>query len=397
MGWERRIERWLRRTERALAPFERFVREYTAGLRTRDLQHLFDRDAPEAWAVLTRDQEDDTAAPRQRGWRRALQLARMVFLGLSYKLSPPRRVLFAVAMLCILLGIVTCNVQPDIRTGIDDSPFWFLLGAGGLLFLLALELVERIRFRDELQVARQLQHDLLPHSAPDVAGWSFAFSYSTANEVGGDFYDFIPLADGRLAVIAGDASGHGMSAGLIMATTKAALQVAIRVDPDPEHVVTRVNEVLYTTGDRRSFMTLFYGVLDPASGALECVDAAHPFPLVRHTDGTVEEIGHGAFPLGIRPTVQLASAFTTLAPGETLLLYSDGLPEAYAPERGSFGFARIVDLLASGGSPQAVHDRLISALEGFLLDHPRSDDVSLVVLQRAPVPPPPPPAPTRSG
>jgi sigma-B regulation protein RsbU (phosphoserine phosphatase) len=202
-----------------LQGLEQFFREYTRGLRTRDVKHLFERDAANAFAVLIR--EHAKGPEPEGGFHRFFFRARLLFLGLSYKLSPPRRLLFAAAMVALVLGcffkLQLRLLRGHVNISINFSGVWFLLAAGALLFLLILELVDRIRVRDELEVARQLQADLLPKELPLVPGYRFAHCYQTANEVGGDSYDVTQLPDGRLALLVADASGHGMAAGLVMA------------------------------------------------------------------------------------------------------------------------------------------------------------------------------------
>lgn len=393
----KRLEAGARRVRAWFAPFERFVRDYTKGLQAGDIRRLFDQDATAAYRVLTRDQ---TGPPQElRGFKLFWYRARIVFLGLSYKLSPVRRALFAVSVLLTLLAVFRYDwVVTGRRVGIDDSLLLFLLGFGCLLFLLVLELVDRIHVRDELELARDLQHDLLPHQAPVVPGYRFAFSYRTANEVGGDYYDFVSTGDERLAVVAGDASGHGMGAGLLMAVANAALRLAIDIDPQPERVAEMLNRVLYRTGGRQAFMTLFYSVLDPASGRLDYVCAGHPFPLLRRTNGAVEEIGAGSLPLGLRPEVKVAAGTTCIEPGDLLVLYSDGIPEAVHPPTGAdFGFERLNRLTAAGGDPQQVHDRILHEFEIFLRGEARSDDISLVIIGRdSQLPPVPGPSESES-
>jgi sigma-B regulation protein RsbU (phosphoserine phosphatase) len=171
-----------------------------------------------------------------------------------------------------------------------------------------------------------------------------------------------------------------MAAGLLMAIANAALKLAIEVDPSPERVAALLNRVLCRTGDRRAFMSLFYGLLTPSSGHLEYVCAGHPFPLLRRTTGEVEELGRGGLPLGIRDVVELARAEVTLGTGDLVLLYSDGLRNQAARE--AFGFERLRDLLRVAAEPQAIHDRLLRALDTHLAGEPLTDDVSVVVVSR---------------
>lgn len=374
-----------------------FVKDYTAGVSQADLKRLFDREASEAYAVLTRDR--DEAEPAD-GFKRFLHRVRLLFLGISSKLNPARRMLFAGALLGFALGLLDFDVSIRARDDawsmqVDFAPFFTFGGFALLLFLFALELVDRVRVRDELEVARQLQNDLLPHGAVELPGYRVAHSYRTANEVGGDYYDLLHLADGRVALVVGDASGHGMAAGLVMAIANATLKTALDLDPSPPAVAALLNRTLCRTGDRRTYMTLFYGLLEPAGGRLEYVSAGHPFPLLRRAGGEVSELGRGGLPLGLRDPLPLASESVLLGPGDLLLLYSDGLPEALSATGAAFGFDRLSGLLAPGGTPPEIHDRVLAAFDRHTAGEPLKDDLTLMVLLREPelppLPAPPPP------
>jgi sigma-B regulation protein RsbU (phosphoserine phosphatase) len=212
-----------------------FLRSYTAGVTTRDLRTLLRQDATQAFRVLTRDR---TPEPEPAGgFRRFLHRVRLLFLGISFKLAPSRRVLFGNSVVAVALSLLDIRFESgngNFRLELDT--FWALLACGILMFLLALELVDRVLVRDELEVARQLQRDLLPSKAPELPGYTFAHSYRTANEIGGDYYDFLTLPDGRLVLVIGDASGHGMAAGLLMAIAAAVLRLATDLDPSPRRV-----------------------------------------------------------------------------------------------------------------------------------------------------------------
>ena len=363
-----------------------FLRQYTEGLNVRDLRRLFDQDATHAYKVLTRDQA--TAEEPEDATRRFFHRAKVIFVGISYKLGPARRMLFVLCLFFGILGLVTPPTfefytdQTSIQ--LDFSPFWFLLCISGLLWLLIVELVDRVRVRDELEVARKLQSDLLPDTSPVIPGYSFAHSYRTANEVGGDYYDFQTLPDGRLAILMGDASGHGIAAGLLMAISNATLKTALDVDPEPVAVASLLNAALYRTGDRRAFMTLFYGLLDPQSGGLTFVCAGHPFPLLRRAGGQIDELGTGTLPLGLRRQIDLRAQSVVLEDGDLLVLFTDGLPESVSgPDGDAFGFQKIKQLLATIGSPDRVHDRILLAFDQHIGHEPLTDDLTLVVISKA--------------
>jgi phosphoserine phosphatase RsbU/P len=364
-----------------------FLREYTEGLNRRDLKRLFDRDAASAYSVLTREHAR-LPEPEGRG-KRLLFRARLAFLGLSYKLTPARRALFACSLIFIVVALVSgdytyTSVQHghNFRVNVDFSPFWFVLSSGGLLFLLALELVDRVRVRDELQVARELQAELLPHGTIELPGYRFAHSYRTANEVGGDYYEVLPLPDGREALMVGDATGHGMASGLVMAIANATLNTALDLDPDPRRVIAMLNRTLCRTGTRRTFMTVFYALLSPATGDLVSVCAGHPFPLLRRAGGGLEELGQGGLPLGVRDDLAPEPQAVTLGPGDLLVLYTDGLAEALDARAEAFGYERIADLVRPGGTPQEVHDRILAAFDAHVGEEPLLDDLTLLVMAR---------------
>jgi sigma-B regulation protein RsbU (phosphoserine phosphatase) len=364
----------------------RFLREYTAGLNRREIKRLFG-DAPDAYSVLTRDH---AKLPEPKGrFRRLLFRARLAFLGLSYKLTPARRAVFALSLVCLMLALMSGSHSYDtvahghaVRISVDFSPFWFLLCSGGLLFLLALELVDRVRVRDELQVARELQAELLPHGAIELPGYGVAHSYRTANEVSGDYYEVMTLPDGRVALMVGDATGHGMASGLVMAIANATLKTALDLDPDPRRVSALLNRTLCRTGTRRTFMTVFYALLSPATGELMSVCAGHPFPLLRRAGGGLEELGRGGLPLGVRDDLAPEPQTTTLGPGDLLVLYTDGLAEAVNARDDAFGYDRIAELARPGGTPQAVHDRILAAFDAHVGDQPLRDDLTLLVIAR---------------
>jgi serine phosphatase RsbU (regulator of sigma subunit) len=370
-----------------LQRLETFVREYTEGVSSRDLRRLFERDAPRAYAVLTREHSREPEP--KRGLKRVAYRAKLAFLGLSYKLTPPRRLLFALSLVSFLLGVLggpSFNVTADgTEIHVAFSPFWFAVSVVLLVYLLALELVDRVRVRDELEVARELQAELMPQELPVVPGYLTAHSYRTANEVGGDYYDLTPLPDGRLSMVVGDASGHGMAAGLVMAIANATLKTALDLDPSPERVLAVMNRALCRTGTKRTFMSVFYAVLTPETGEMEYVCAGHPYPVLRRADGSVEELGCGGFPLGIREPLEIVRQTIRMEPGDLLLLHTDGLAEAVDPQgREAFGYDRLQAILEIGGSPQSVHDQILRSFDQHVGDEPLRDDLTVVVVARLP-------------
>lgn len=247
---------------------------------------------------------------------------------------------------------------------------------------------ERQRIEHELQVARLVQQTLLPQSAPSVDGWHLAAHYRPARAVGGDFYDFIELADGRLGLVVGDVTDKGVPAALVMATTRSVLRFAASQMADPGAVLERVNDLLYPHIPASMFVTCLYAVLDPLTGRLVYANAGHDLPYQRSGD-TLLELRARGMPLGLMAAMQYEEQETRLAPGDTVLFYSDGLVEAHNAQREMFGFPRLRELVTHAPAATAgeVVHLLLERLAQFTgPDWEQEDDITLVTLQRvAPV------------
>ena len=364
-----------------------FFEQLTSGLSTREIRRLVDRDASRAYSVLMRDRERSPV--ELKGPKRWFRDARLLYSSVSEKLTPARRLLFAIGVAGGLLGIFGLDLrvgEKGAQVAIDGSPLFFTVSVLCLLFLLVLELVDRVLVRDELELARDLQRDLLPKSDPVLDGYAFAHSTRMANDIGGDYYRFEPLPDGRLAILVADASGHGMAAGLLMAMADATLHVAIEVDPSPLAVATRLHRALRRTADRRSFLTLFYGLLDPATGELDFVCAGHPFPLAKRASGEIEEPRLGSFPLGLRDKVEPATGRLRLAPGDLLLLFTDGLFEALGARGEAFGFDRLKAAISASTGAADAHARILAAFREHAGSEALADDVTLLAVERRAAP-----------
>jgi predicted ester cyclase len=178
---------------------------------------------------------------------------------------------------------------PLIWAGREHTPTFDALTRNITWRFRAAEARERERIEQELRVARRIQQSLLPEAIPNLEGWRIAAYYGPAREVGGDFYDFLELEDGRLGLVVGDATGHGMPAALVMATTRGMLRAVVQSLESPGEVLARVNEALVADTPPSTFVTCFYGVLDPKDGHLSYANAGHNLPCRRH-DGQAEEL-----------------------------------------------------------------------------------------------------------
>jgi len=248
----------------------------------------------------------------------------------------------------------------------------------------AAQVQERERIEQELQVARQIQQELLPESVPELDGWQIATYYGPAREVGGDFYDFVDLSGGRLGLIVGDATGHGMPAALVMATTRGMLRAVVQSLESPGEVLARVNEALAADIPPSTFVTCFYGILDPKSGRFIYANAGHNLPCRRHND-QADELSARGMPLGLMIGTGYEGKQAVLESGDSILFYSDGLVEAHDPQREMFGFPRLRRLVAEHDAEErSLVDILMDELRSFAGDGwEQEDDITLVTLRRS--------------
>lgn len=241
---------------------------------------------------------------------------------------------------------------------------------------------ERAKIEQELQTARLIQHSLLPKSIPDYPGWQLTTCYQPARVVGGDLYDFHTFSDGRLGLIIGDVADKGVAAAIVMASTCSMLRAAAQAFSSPGEVLKQVNDLLYTTTPDRIFVTCFFAILDPKSGTLQYANAGHDLPYL-HMHGKVEELRATGMPLGLMPGMYYEEREITLAPGASILFYSDGLVEAHNPQGEMFGFPRLKSLLTETQRHLPLINFLLDDLKQFTQeDWEQEDDITLIALQR---------------
>jgi serine phosphatase RsbU (regulator of sigma subunit)/predicted ester cyclase len=249
------------------------------------------------------------------------------------------------------------------------------------------EMLERERIEQELRVARSIQQASLPEEVPTLEGWQIAPYYHPAREVGGDFYDFHLLSEGRLGVVVGDATGKGVPAALVMSTTCGMLQaISQALDSSssaPREVLERANETLLARIPTNMFVTCFYAILDPESGRLRYANAGHDLPYL-HRNGEAEELRARGMPLGLMPGMDYEEKEIILEAGESALFYSDGLVEAHDSKGEMFGFPRLRELVAEHAEEAALGDFLLEELYSFVGEGwEQEDDITLLTLKRS--------------
>jgi serine phosphatase RsbU (regulator of sigma subunit)/ketosteroid isomerase-like protein len=251
--------------------------------------------------------------------------------------------------------------------------------------LLEQERIERERVDQELRVARRIQQASLPNEVPELEGWQISPYYQPAREVGGDFYDFHLLSEGRLGLVVGDATGKGVPAALVMSTTCGMLQAVSQTldSSSPGEVLSRVNETLLSRIPTNMFVTCFYAILNPKRGHLVYANAGHDLPYLQHGDEAKELRARG-MPLGLMPASSYEENEIVIDAGESVLFYSDGLVEAHNPEGQMFSFPRLRALVAKHTWEGALGEYLLEELYSFVGEGwEQEDDITLLTLRRS--------------
>lgn len=245
------------------------------------------------------------------------------------------------------------------------------------------ELVARERIEQELHVAQLIQQQFLPKHVPDLPSWHIAAFYRPARTVGGDFYDFIDLPDGRVFIVVGDVTDKGVPAALVMASTHSIIRASASRLVSPGEVLKRANDVLYDDIPAHMFVTCLAVVLDPATGELTYANAGHDLPYVRTRTG-IQELRATGMPLGLMAGMSYEEKTATLEPGDSMLLHSDGIAEAHAPDREMFGFPRLKRLVEANSGGEALIDVVLAELAAFIgPGADQEDDITMVTLQRS--------------
>jgi len=380
-----------------------FLDEYTRDLTTADVQRLFTRDTAEAYRYFTRhaDHKSLAAQPWYRRWPKTLQL---IFVGFTMRLSPARRALYGVAVVAAALGALEL-FRGFVSTRLLLWPFhiylplpswadgggWLVLAFIGINLLILMEVADRLSLKGDLEVARDIQLAMLPDGVQQAGDATICGVTRPANTVGGDFFDVIPLADGRIVIALGDVAGKGSPAALLMALLLAMMRTLVDEGLHAARLIHRLNVQVAKHSPASRFITLFYGLYDPATGGLEYVNAGHLPPVIRRADGRLERItgatGSG-LALGMFDQATYDTNRVTIDPGDLLVLYTDGITEAENPRGEAFDDAGLEAVVARTwmSDPQQIGRALLADVERFAGDARLADDLTALVLKRGPVP-----------
>jgi serine phosphatase RsbU (regulator of sigma subunit) len=335
--------------------------------------------------------------------RRFIAEVRLLFLAFSMKLSPPRRIVFGAALVFAVIGVVNLFSGVGIIE-ILHVPFlggvgvpgpllrdgtWSLLFAFALMNLLVLlEVADRLSLKNDLEIARDIQQAMLPSGLYTAPGVETVGMSRPANTVGGDFYDILPLDDGRLVVTLGDVAGKGSPAALLMALLLAMLRTLVDEKLEPAPLVTRLNVQVCRHAPGSRFITLFYGVFDPRTGSLTYVSAGHMPPLLLRGDGSCERLTDGGISLGMFEQSTYTTGHVVIQPDDLFAVYSDGITEAENPKGVPFDEIGLETALKASqhDSLSAVGAAVVRAVERHTDEHKFADDLTILLLRRCAAP-----------
>jgi serine phosphatase RsbU (regulator of sigma subunit) len=245
-------------------------------------------------------------------------------------------------------------------------------------------IAQRAMQRD-LELARRMQRALLPAKPPQVPGYYFFDYYQAAREVGGDYYDYVPLSGGRYAVIVGDVAGKGVPAALLMARLSADVRFSLAMEADLAKAVEQINEGFSNRDWQDKFVTMLVAVLDPQTGDMAMVNAGHMAPILRRQDGSVTEIGEEAagLPLGVAAGMEYESYAHRLEPGDVVTIFTDGFSEAMNGQRELYGLERLKQQLSSPVlNVRDFGQHILDDVHQFVNGYDQSDDMCLVCVGR---------------
>jgi phosphoserine phosphatase RsbU/P len=382
--------------------FDAWTRDIARDVTAEDLQRLFTHDTRDAYKFFSRGLDEDKLA-KEPWWRRQMLRVRQVFIAFTLKLSPARRSLYLISLVVALIGVMklyrhwtTISIPfgtPFFNVAIyapqwAEGTFALLISIILINLLLLLEVADRLSLKGELEVAREIQLAMLPTGTYSAADAEICGVTRPANTVGGDFYDVLPLRDdpeGRVIITIGDVAGKGSPAALLMALLLAVLRTLVDEKLEARALVARLNTQICRHSPSSRFITLFYGVYTPATGALTYVNAGQNPPLLRRADGSIERLGGTGIALGMFEGSTYGAVDTTVGPGDLLLLYSDGITEAENPAGQPFEEAGLERFLAARGgeSPAALAPAILGAIEAHARDSRFTDDLTVLILKRA--------------
>jgi len=365
-----------------------FWRRVTEGLELTQLWSQFESEARASYRLYSRDVAAKTPEGLTRRGRR-LHIVKEFFWAVLEKLSPARRVLLLAALVMLVFpssGFSYRDSGNDLHVIELDFHFW-----GGLLLflLLMLEIADRVVMKRDLQIAREIQTWLLPGAPPQIPGLSIAYATRPANTVAGDYYDVFPRPgktndENRVVFAVADVAGKSIPAAMLMATFQASLKTLSTAQVALPELVSNMNKYACSNsqGGLR-FTTAFLAEYDAVRRTFTYINAGHNNPMLRRSTGLIERLDVGGLPLGIQAEAKYEEASVTLAPGDWLIIFTDGLVEAENARQEEYDEARLITLLGANASatPHQLLERLMASLDLFVGSTPQHDDVTCLLIK----------------
>ncbi len=366
----------------------RFWQRVTEGLELTQLWSQFETEARTSFRLYSRDVAAKTPEGlTKRGHR--LHVVKEFFWAVLEKLSPARRVLLLAALIMLLFpssGFSYQDAAHEFHVVELDLHFW---GGLLLLLLLMLEIGDRVVMKRDLQIAREIQTWLLPGAPPQIPGISVAYTTRPANTVAGDYYDVFPRPgksneENRVVFAVADVAGKSIPAAMLMATFQASLKTLSTAQVALPELVANMNRYACSNsqGGLR-FTTAFLAEYDAAHRVFNYINAGHNAPILRRSNGLIERLDVGGLPIGIQSDAKYESASVPLAPGDWLIIFTDGLVEAENARQEEYGESRLLNSIAAGAAttPPEMLNRLMAELDLFVGSTPQHDDVTCLLVK----------------
>jgi len=367
---------------------QRFWQRVTEGLELSQLWSQFETEARSSYRLYSKDVAANTPEGlTNRG--RHMHVIKEFFWAVFEKLSPARRVLLLVALVFLVIphgGFDYTGDNGRVYAVEFDLHFWAALI---LLIVLMLEIADRVVMKRDLQIAREIQTWLLPGAPPQIPSLAIAYITRPANTVAGDYYDVFPRPgktpdDNRVVFAVADVAGKSIPAAMLMATFQASLKTLSTAQVALPELASNMNRYACSNsqGGLR-FTTAFLAEYDAARRTFQYINAGHNAPILRRASGTIERLNVGGLPFGIMPDATYESATVTLAPGDWLIIFTDGLVEAENSAQQEYGEARVLGVLESGKTlePADLLKRLMYEVDVFVGNTPQHDDVTCMLLK----------------
>jgi phosphoserine phosphatase RsbU/P len=366
----------------------RFWRRVTEGLEVSQVWSQFETEARTSYRLYSKDVEAKTPDGLTTRGRR-MHVVKEFFWAVFEKLTPARRVLLLLALIMLVIPHAAIEYTGDsgkVQMIEFDLHFWAALL---LLVLLMLEIADRVVMKRDLQIAREIQTWLLPGVPPQIPGLAIAYATRPANTVAGDYYDVFPRPgrsneDNRVVLAVADVAGKSIPAAMLMATFQASLKTLSTAQVALPELAANMNR--YACGNSQGglrFTTAFLAEYDPIHRTVDYINAGHNTPILRRASGQIERLDVGGLPFGILPDAKYESATVTLAPGDWLIIFTDGLVEAENANHDEYGEARLLAAIETGKSsePAEMLKRLLAEVDLFVGNTPQHDDVTCLLLK----------------